>query len=193
VTLFFYGAVEVLNDRPEVQNILLRIAEDLRWTLTVDVLQDEFGLARLFSLPVGYDKALLVFELKPDSGKRIDVYDLLYADYGSDVMRDYYRNVAHQMGISEWQQLDFGAIPEVDEAYKAQPADIPVIAFIKRLFAELPERDILLCFDQDFENNTNRVEIVGGEDTFLREAWRTIAFGYSWPNLQLTCMSILTT
>ena len=186
MTLFFYGTLELKTNRPEVENVILRIAASLSWNLSIDELQKEFGIPRLFSLPTTYDKELLVFELKPDHERDIDVYAQLYSDFGGDVMLKRYRKIAKQLVVVNWQQLEFGALPEADQAYRTQPAGIPIIRFIAQLFLAFPSHDIVLCFDEGFENGSHRTSVSGGQDIFLQEAWQTIAFGYSWPNKQLT-------
>src|SRR5260370_25183198 len=156
MTVFLYGDIELKKDRPEVETVILQIAASLSWNLSIDELQKEFGITRLFSLPTTYDKELLVFELKPDHERDIDVYAQLYSDYGGDVMLEQYRRIAKQLAVVNWQQLEFGTLPEVDQAYRTQPAEIPVIRFIEQFFAAFPSHDIVLCFDECVETSSYR-------------------------------------
>lgn len=182
MSLFFYGALQVKGLRHEAAAQLQHEAQMLGWTLTFDDLTKEYSIDELFGIPQQHADATLVFELK---GGPDEVYTLLYDDYGGEWMVQRYREIARDLGIAEWESMDFGSNESVDEAYAGRPVDLPLIVFLRTLLQNHPEQQIIVCIDEGFENRFDCETIAGDIAVLLRAAWSTIAFGYTWPNLRL--------
>jgi hypothetical protein len=101
----------------------------------------------------------------------------------------HYRQLAQKLEIANWENLEFGSLDIVDAAYEKQPADIPCLKFMQKVFDYFPETEIIFCFDEGFENRFGCREVIGGKEELLQVAWLTIAFGYTWPNLRLKYQS----
>jgi hypothetical protein len=179
MSLFFYSAIELKNDRAEATEKVLKLAEEVAWNLDFEELRHNYSVEELFNLPEDRREHFLVFELKNG------VYTALYGDYNGESMVRYYRKLARQLNISAWDALEFGTVEKVNEVYCSTPPGLPVLKFMRNLFENFSDREIILCFDEGFENRLNCREIEGKKEELLQEAWMTIAFGYSWPNLRL--------
>ncbi len=177
MTLFFYGAIELKNDRTEAIQWLMELGQKLGWILSIEEILGRHSFGGLFNLPASCRQEFLVFEVDPSH----DIYD----DYGGVAMEQQYRKIARDLGMANWDSMAFGSREVVDEAYKANPLDLAVIRFMRGLFESFPAREIVICFDQGYDNSLQCREIIGNLNDLLREAWLTIAYGYSWPNLRL--------
>lgn len=184
MTLFCYGAIEIKSDKEIVTECLSQLTDTLRWKLDFTSLQPKFSLMQLFGLPVSAEENFLVYEVLPNCERNQDTYDQLYADFGAKML-EYYRDIGRHLNVINWENLEFGTSEEVNQVYQATPADIPIIRFARTLFNQFPERQSILCLDQNFERATACQKVTGDTTTLLREIWLTIAFGFSWPNLCL--------
>ncbi|MBZ0318294.1 MAG: hypothetical protein K8L91_17885 [Anaerolineae bacterium] len=177
MTLFFYGAIELKDDRTETIRLLLELGRKVGWALSIGEILDRHSFNSLFNLPESRQQEFLVFEVDPSH----DIYD----DYGGVLMEQQYRKIARDIGLPHWESIGFGSSDLVDQIYKANPQDITLVRFLKGLFELFPAREIIICFDQNYDNHLGCPEIIGDQTTLMREAWLTIAYGYSWPNLRL--------
>lgn len=181
MTLFFYGVVELGElkaDGDEVAQLLAQVGQAHGWQLRIGELEKEpHSFSDLFNLPDSRKSEFLTFEVSPDD----DIYD----GYDGEKMEQHYRHVARIVGLPDWETIEFGSSDIVDNAYQFQIGDVPVIHFMRRLFEAFPNRQLVINFDQGFENRFGCEEIVGSQTELLVAAWRTISFGYSWPNLRL--------
>jgi|GEM_PF-5341572 hypothetical protein len=180
MSLFFYGAVELKNDKNGITEKILKLAKEVAWNLDFEELQHNYSIEELFNIPKDRKERFLVFELKNE------VYTALYGDYNGESMIRYYRKLAKQLNIPGWDTLEFGTMEKVNEFYRTTPPlDLPVLRFMRNLFENFSDREIILSFDEGFENRFNCREVEGKREELLQEAWMTIAFGYTWPNLRL--------
>lgn len=183
MTLFFYGAVRADRDFEYKCTRLQDILLELNWSYAINELQKEYSLEELFGIRENKTQKFIVYELKERN--TFDVYDQIYSDFDADKMTEYYRLVAKEMGYQQWQALQLGSDQEIDTRYLNTPLDIPVVQFVKKLFMLFPDDIKILNIDQDFDNRFECVEIVGNKYVWAKEAWKTIAFGFSWPNVRL--------
>jgi hypothetical protein len=178
LTLFFYGIVELRQDSDEVARLLAQLGQKRGWQLRIGELEKEIhSFSDVFNLPDSRQAEFLSFEVSPD--------DDIYAGYSGDKAEQHYRQVARIVGLPNWETIEFGSNEIVDHAYLFRIGDVPVIHFMESLFETFPNRQMVINFDQDFDNRFGCKEVMGGRTELLVEAWRTIAFGYSWPNLRL--------
>ncbi|MBI5932049.1 MAG: hypothetical protein HY862_22265 [Chloroflexi bacterium] len=177
MTLFFYGAIELKDDRAEAIQQLVELGQKRGWILSIEEILERHSFNTLFNLPKSRQHEFLVFEIDPSN----DIYD----DYGGMLMEQQYRKIAHDIGLPYWDSIGFGSSDLVDQIYKTNPPDITLVRFLRGLFEIFPAREILICFDQNYDNSYGCPEVVGDQSRLVREAWLTIAYGYSWPNLRL--------
>lgn len=179
MSLFFYGAIEIRDDRPALVQRLESLAAALNWQVSIDRLQNEYPADELFGLPPELAQRVLVFEVASDA------YTALYDDYDGEAMTAHYRQLARGAGMPAWESLEFGTSEAVDELYRHNPVPLPVIRFIRSLIPPLENRLVILCIDEGFENRDEHDTVSGTAEQLALSAWQTIAFGYSWPNLNL--------
>lgn len=181
MSLFFYGAMGLSDNREEVVDYILNLGKELDWHVDFDTILQENSAAELFGNSMESED-LLAFELRvEDDG----VHEKLYDDYGGEIMAQRYREIARQLGKSEWAKMEFGASKEVDEVYRRDPPELPVIRFVGSLVDRFARHKVVVCLDEGFENRFDCREVTGDKEIVLREIWSTIAFGYSWPNLRI--------
>ncbi|VTS07930.1 hypothetical protein [Tuwongella immobilis] len=181
MSLFFYGLVD-LNGTPDCEAIIRREAELEGFPVVFGDLSSEYSIADLFGETAGFLRPL-VFEVKPTSGE--DVYDLLYNSYGGELMTKHYRTLAHVSGLPEWSSIEFGGSEAVDKLYEATPYPLPCVKFVSRLLDTMPCSRAMFAFDHNFENRFGCQDVSGGLDFVIRQVWKTIAFGYQFPNVRI--------
>jgi hypothetical protein len=174
MTLFFYGALASGEDRAKTVQLLREVAHGLAWNLRID--EPRSPASRLVDHGVA-------FELANADNK--DVYEQLYDDFAGQVMVQAYRDAGRRVGVNGWETLEFGASEVVDAAYREQPAELPVIRFIREVVGQAADRLCIFCFDDGNEGPAKLKRRAGNAQALEVEAWMTVAFGYTWPNVCL--------
>lgn len=182
MTLFFYGAVELKGDREGVCDSLAELAHRLGLSLKIDQLFKEYSIEVLFRFPEDRERDFLAFEL--DFQEDDPLVQLFGRDIGS-LLDAHYREVARSNGVSNWLTSSLSSSPEVEEAYLRTPLVLPATAFVEQLIQAFPDREIVISFDEGFENRFACRDVVGDERALVLETWKVIALGYSWPNLRM--------
>jgi hypothetical protein len=190
MSLFFYGAIETRDDFATVEKWLQTDAARLNWNIVInppDALEQL--QARIFPTEKYATRQFLIFELRNNGSD--DTYTQLYAEYGGEQMVQHYREIARLNDFPGATEMDFGESQEVNGIYDVQPFDLPLIVFLREVFKTFPDRNILICLDEGFEQNLKSETVIAYAERLIKIAWKTIAMGYSWPNLRLEYNPIL--
>lgn len=185
MTLFCYGAIEVKSDPTNMKNQLTQIADGLGWNFDFTYLEQNFSLERLFNIQMNPPPNLLVYEVIANTDKNRDLNKAVYADFGGELMLHHYREIAKKLDVSNWQNLEFGELDEVNRLYEISPVELPLIRFLEKLLDQFPEQLSMICLNQDFDFGDKALEVIGTKNDLNLEIWKTISYGYSWPNLRL--------
>jgi hypothetical protein len=183
VTLFFYGVAGGGADRASTAQFLRELGQRLAWNLRVDEQQTRERLQFLLASDQTADD-IVTFEL--DTADDQDIYGQLYDQFAGDVMLKAYRDAARALHIRDWQTIEFGASDVVDNYYREHPVDLPFIVFIREVICHGVDTPSVFCFDEGNEGPSKLNRMSGDKVQVLVEAWMTIAFGYTWPNVCLT-------
>jgi hypothetical protein len=181
MSLFFYGMVDT-KGLADCEALIRCEAEREGFPVAFAGLSAEYTLADLFGEADGFCRPL-VFEIKPTAEG--DVYDLLYDSYDGELMTEHYRTLARANGLTEWNSLEFGSSEDVNKVYEATTYPLPCVKFIAGLIDAMPHSRMVFAFDHNFENRFDCQDVSGSRDAVIRQVWKTIAFGYQFPNIRI--------